>query len=99
MKKKNGNCHYCKKKILPTLILSVWGQFLLNCEGVLLSNRPGFPEAIEPLPVCKFQEFILSDRKEIHIISVMIECLLVGKMLGLFDNTSQISIPISVPTS
>ncbi len=84
---------------LYTLILSFWGHFLLNCPGLLLSNRPGFPEVWEPLNFCKFQRWILSDGKEICIIYVMIGCLLVGKTLGLLDNTSQISMQIFVPTS
>ncbi len=36
-------------------ILSFWGHFLLNCPGLLLSNRPGFPEVGEPLNFYKFQ--------------------------------------------
>ncbi len=32
-----------------SLILSFWGHLLLNCPGLLLSNRPGFPEVGEPL--------------------------------------------------
>ncbi len=44
-------------------------------------------------------QIILSHRKESHIIHVTIGCLLVGKMLDLFDNTSQILIQIFVPTS
>ncbi len=39
-----------------SLILSFWGHFLLNCPGLLFSNRPGFPEVGEPLNFCKFQE-------------------------------------------
>ncbi len=53
---------------------------MLKCADLLLSNMPGFPEARESPPVCKFQEFILSDRKEVHINHVIIECLLVGKI-------------------
>ncbi len=93
------NSYHSFQVIYYTLILSFLGQFLLNWADLLLSNRSGFPKAREPPSVCNFQEFILSDRKEIHIIYVKIECLLVGKMLGLFDNTSQISIQICVPTS
>ncbi len=80
-----------------SLILSFWGQFQLNYAELLLSNRHGFPEAGDLQTFCKFQKIILSDRKDIHIIHSMIGCLLVGKMLGLFDNTSQIWIHIFVP--
>ena len=38
-----------------SLILSFWGQFLLVCSELLLSNRPGFPEAEELLTFCNFQ--------------------------------------------
>ncbi len=87
--------HYVPK----SLILSFWGQSLLNCPGLVLSIRPGFPEVREPLNFCKLQRSILSDRKEICIIYVMIGCLLVGKALGLLHNTFQISMQIFVPTS
>ena len=61
---------YFDNAFLYTLILSFWGQFLLNYADLLLSNRPVFPEAREPPPVCKFQELILSDGKKVHIIRV-----------------------------
>ncbi len=55
-----------------SLIFSFWGHFLLNCSELLLSNRPEFSEAGEFPTFCKFHKLILSDRKEIYIISMII---------------------------
>ena len=69
------------------LILSFLGQFLLNYAELLLLNRLGLSEAGDLQTFCKFQIIMWSDRKEIHMIHAMIGCLLVDKMLGLFDYT------------
>ncbi len=98
--KQGGKATLCRTlRSQLSLILSFWGHFFLHCPGLLLSNRPGFPEVGEPLNFYKFQRWIFSDGKENCIIYVVIGCLLVGKTLSLLDNNFQIYMQIFVPTS
>ena len=53
--------HYIKILVMNSQFV---GTILLNCSELLLSIRPGFPEAGEPPKFCKFQKLILSDRKK-----------------------------------